>query len=94
MVAKLRTGITKAVQSVPAEATRSMSLIFDARRAFRRFTFFVKFFLKNGPEPFYDLKRGTKGHVFLTNYNITQSVMEYRDTKMQLSFYNQIKFHP
>ena len=42
VVAKLRTGITKAVQSVSAVATRSMSLIFDARRAFRRFTFFVK----------------------------------------------------
>ena len=52
MVAKLRTGITKAVQSVPAVATRSMPLIFDARRAFRRFTFFVKIL----PEPFYDLR--------------------------------------
>ena len=92
MVAKLRTGITKAVQSVPAEATRSMSLIFDARRAFRRFTFFVKILPQK--RPFYDLNKGTKGHVFYTNYNITQSVMEYRDTKMQLSFYNQIKFHP
>ena len=53
VVAKLRTGITKAVQSVSAVATRSMSLIFDARRAFRRFTFFVK----NVPKPLSPLYR-------------------------------------
>ena len=56
VVAKLRTGITKAVQSVSAVATRSMSLIFDARRAFRRFTFFVKKIVPKPLSPLYRIQ--------------------------------------